>query len=124
MAGGTVETQEHHLSLSSLPPVLLEVVLPPAYPLHAAPDISSLHVSGSWIPQIDLVPRLLLEMWHPGEAILYTWVEWIHSAKFLNSLQLIHNDVLRYVVKGCVGHPSLPPSPESPMRHRSSCCLS
>jgi E3 ubiquitin-protein ligase RNF14 len=103
-AGGTSEIQEHHLSLSSLPPVLLEVVLPAAYPLHAAPEISSFHVSGSWIPRIGLVLESLLGMWHPGEAILYTWVEWIHSAEFLNSLQLMHNDVLRCVAKGCAGH--------------------
>ena len=102
-AGGSGEIQEHHLSLSSLPPVLLKVVLPPAYPLHAAPEISSFHVTGSWIPHIGLVLKSLLEMWHPGEAILYTWVEWIRSAEFLNSLQLMHNDVLRYVVEGCAG---------------------
>lgn len=94
-ASGTGEVQEHHLSLSSLPPLFLEVVLPPAYPLYAAPEISSFHVSGSWIPRIGLVLESLLEMWHPGEAILYTWVEWIRSAEFLNSLQLMHNDVLR-----------------------------
>lgn len=34
-------------------------------------------------------------MWHPGETVLYTWVEWIRSAEFLNSLHLMHNDVLR-----------------------------
>ncbi|KAH9075807.1 RWD-domain-containing protein [Lactarius deliciosus] len=96
-ASGTSEVQEHHLSLSSLPPVFLEVVLPPAYPLYAAPEISSFHVSGSWVPRIGLVLESLLEMWHPGEAILYTWVEWIRSAEFLKSLQLMHNDVLRCV---------------------------
>ncbi|KAI0307581.1 RWD-domain-containing protein [Multifurca ochricompacta] len=93
--GGTAKSQEHHLSLSSLPPVLLEIVLPPSYPLHVAPEITSFHVSGSWIPRSGHLLEALLEMWHPGEAILYTWVEWIRSADFLNSMQLIHDGVLR-----------------------------
>ena len=120
-ADGTGEIPEQHLCISSLPPVLLEVVLPPAYPLHAAPEISSFHASGSWIPHIGLVLKSLLQMWHPGEAILYTWVEWIRSAEFLISLQLMHNDVLRYVVKGCASLSNRPLSAESPMRHHNYC---
>jgi E3 ubiquitin-protein ligase RNF14 len=92
---GTTETQEHHLSLSSLPPVLMEVVLPPTYPLSEAPRIASFHVSGSWIPHSGLLLEALMEMWQPGEGILCTWVEWIRGAAFLNAMHIIHDDVLR-----------------------------
>jgi E3 ubiquitin-protein ligase RNF14 len=96
---GIAEAEEHHLSLSSLPPVLLEVVLPPMYPLSEAPEIVSFHVSGSWIPRSGHLLQALPEMWQPGEGVLYTWVEWIRSADFLNSMHIIHDDVLRWVVR-------------------------
>ena len=95
----TTETQEHHLTLSSLPPVLMEVVLPPTYPLFEAPKITSFHVSGSWIPRSGLLLEALMEMWRPGEGILYTWVEWIRSAAFLSAMHIIHDDVLRWVMR-------------------------
>jgi len=92
---GNAESQENHLSLSSLPPVLLEIVLPPAYPLHAAPEIVSFHVSGSWIPRSGRLLNNLQGMWQPGEVILYAWVEYIRSADFLNSMNIIQDGTLR-----------------------------
>jgi E3 ubiquitin-protein ligase RNF14 len=94
---GNTELQEHHLSLSSLPPILLEIVLPPAYPLRAAPEIVSFHVSGSWIPHSGPLLSKLRGMWQPGEVVLYTWVEWIRSADFLNSVNIVQDGALRYV---------------------------
>jgi len=96
---GDAESQEYHLSLSSLPPVLLEVVLPPAYPLSAAPEIISFHVSGSWIPRSGRLLEKLQGTWQPGEVILYAWVEGIHGADFLDSMGIIRDGVLRYVMK-------------------------
>jgi len=101
---GIVESQEHHLSLSSLPPVLLEIVLPPAYPLHAAPEIVSFHISGSWIPRSGRLLKKLRGMWQPGEVILYAWVECIRSADFLNSMNIIQDGTLRYVMGRETGH--------------------
>jgi E3 ubiquitin-protein ligase RNF14 len=101
---GNVELQEHHLSLSSLPPVLLEIVLPPAYPLRVAPDIVSFHVSGSWVPRSGRLLEKLVGLWQPGDVILYTWVEWIRSAEFLVSMNMIQDDVLRCVIKRDAGH--------------------
>jgi len=97
---GNTELQEHHLSLSSFPPILLEIVLPPVYPLRAAPDIVSFHVSGSWIPHGGHLLSKLRGMWQPGEVVLYTWVEWIRSADFLNSVNIVQDGALRYVM-GC-----------------------
>jgi E3 ubiquitin-protein ligase RNF14 len=104
MGSGNAELQEHHLSLSSLPPVFLEIVLPPAYPLHAAPDIVSCHVSGSWVPRSGRLLEKLIGLWQPGDVILYTWVEWIRSAEFLVSMNMIQDDVLRCVTKRDAGH--------------------
>lgn len=96
--GETSEAQGDHLSLSSLPPVLLEIVLPPMYPLSEAPEIASFHVSGSWIPHSSHLLQALMEMWQPGEGVLFSWVEWILSAGFLKSMNLIQDDVLRCVM--------------------------
>jgi E3 ubiquitin-protein ligase RNF14 len=101
---GAAGSQEYHLSLSSLPPVLLEIVLPPAYPLRAAPEIVSFHVSGSWIPLSKRLLEKLLGMWQPGEVILYAWVEGIRGAEFLDAIGIIRDDILRCVTKRDSGH--------------------
>jgi E3 ubiquitin-protein ligase RNF14 len=98
------DLQEHHLSLSSLPPICLQIVLPPAYPLRAGPEIVSFHVSGSWVPRSGRLLKKLRGMWEPGDAVLYTWVEWIHSADFLNSMEIIRDGALRCVIGRETGH--------------------
>ena len=90
--------------LSSLPPVLLEIVLPPAYSSECSPEIISFHVSGSWIPRSGRLLEKLQGMWQPGEVILYAWVEGIHGADFLNSMGIIRDGVLRCVMKRDGGH--------------------
>lgn len=101
---GNAESQEHHLSLSSLPPILLEIVLPPAYPLLAAPEIISFHVSGSWIPRSGHLLKKLRGMWQPGDVILYAWVECIRSADFLDSVNILQDGTLRCVMGRETGH--------------------
>jgi len=101
---GDAESQEYHLSLSSLPPVLLEIVLPPAYPLRAAPEIISFHVSGSWIPLSGRLLEQLRGMWQPGETTLYAWVEGIQGANFLDSMGIIRDGVIRCVMKQDAGY--------------------
>ena len=100
---GDTESQEYHLSLSSLPPVLLEIALPPAYPLLAAPEIVSFHVSGSWIPRSGRLVERLLGMWQPGEVVLYAWVEGIRGADFLDAMDIIRDGVLRYAMRRDAG---------------------
>lgn len=79
------------LRLSSLPPILLQFVLPETYPLSAPPSIVSLHATNSWLtpPRVNQVKKMLVEMWQPGEGVLYTWVEWIRSADCLGALDLL-----------------------------------
>lgn len=100
---GDAEEQEYHLSLSSLPPVLLDIVLPPAYPLCAAPEIVSFHVSGSWIPLGGFLSEKLLGIWQPGEVILYAWIERIQGGDFLDAMGIMRDGVLRCVMRRDAG---------------------
>ncbi|KAJ7786064.1 hypothetical protein B0H16DRAFT_1489038 [Mycena metata] len=75
------------LSLTSLPPLLLHIVLSATYPSEAPPDVS---IRSSWLPP-PLVHRLhglLTAMWHPGDGVLYDWVEFIRGGEFLTPLNL------------------------------------
>ncbi|KAJ7169643.1 hypothetical protein C8R46DRAFT_1089489 [Mycena filopes] len=75
------------LSLTSLPPLLLHIVLSATYPTGNPPTVS---IRSSWL-QPALVQRLhslLIEMWHPGDGVLYDWVEYIRGGEFLTSLNL------------------------------------
>ncbi|KAH8100545.1 RWD-domain-containing protein [Cristinia sonorae] len=76
--------------LSILPPLLLDIILPPAYPMHAPPQILSIHATHSWLPPkytMDL-RKYMVEMWNVGEGVLYSWVEWIRGGEFLDVLEL------------------------------------
>ena len=97
---GSGESTSHDptlLSLSSLPPILLQLILPPTYPLHASPQIVSLRAIYSWLPRIPVLHKALLAMWQPGEAILYNWVEYIRTAEFLSIMELEKDGAIRYV---------------------------
>lgn len=97
---GTGESTSHDptlLLLSSLPPILLQLILPPAYPLHASPQIISLRATYSWLPKIHDLYKALLAMWQPGEAILYNWVEHIRTAEFLSIMELEKDGTIRFV---------------------------
>ncbi|KAI0824126.1 RWD-domain-containing protein [Trametes gibbosa] len=75
-------------SLSTLPPILLDVCIPPQYPF-VPPQIRTIHSTHSWLSTTsgDLRERLA-GMWEPGEGVLYSWVEWIRSGDFLDSLEM------------------------------------
>lgn len=72
-----------------LPPVSLEVAIPPLYPLHEAPV---LQVSCLWMgrSQREEVRRVLLsqfeETYKGGAGVLYSWVEWLRSGEVLGAL--------------------------------------
>ncbi|RDB29614.1 E3 ubiquitin-protein ligase itt1 [Hypsizygus marmoreus] len=77
-----------NLSLSSLPPLMISMILPPSYPLSNPPYLTSIRASYLWVPQISRLQDILTNMWQPGEGILYTWIEFIRSGDFLHSLSL------------------------------------
>lgn len=80
------------LSLSTLPPLLLTVALPPTYPLSEAPKLLSIRATHLWLPRIRLLNKLMTEMWTEGEGVLYTWVEYLRTGEFLKALDLIRED--------------------------------
>lgn len=91
------QAEDSLLSLSSLPPILLHLILPPTYPLHAPPEIVSLRATHSWLRRIPDLHKALLNMWQEGEAVLYTWVEYIRTAEFLSIMELELDGTIRYV---------------------------
>ncbi|KAG5648159.1 hypothetical protein DXG03_006113 [Asterophora parasitica] len=76
------------LSLSSLPSLMLSVILPPSYPLESPPNVTSIRASHIWLPHVIMsrLQRLLAEMWQPGEGVLYAWIEFLRNGEFLKSL--------------------------------------
>lgn len=88
---------EEHVKLSMLPPILLNIVLAPMYPTGCAPQITNLRASNLWIPHVSSLEQLLLDMWQPGQGVLYDWVEYIRSGDFLEPLNLVQNGIITYV---------------------------
>lgn len=111
-------------SLSALPPLLLEVFLPPSYPF-TAPQVRNIHATYSWLPvRGTALLDCLLMRWEKGEGVLYIWVDWIRSGEFLEELGLLSTDegqrTIRYVVCNFVathasppGHSLTHPTPDS-----------
>lgn len=93
------------ISASSLPPVLLELIFPPSYPISMPPLILSLHAVNSWLFSTKRLQQKLLSMWQPGEGVLYAWVEWIRSAEFLEFLGFRTNDDGEDCIR-CVARPT------------------
>ncbi|TFK57437.1 hypothetical protein OE88DRAFT_1651154 [Heliocybe sulcata] len=85
------------LSLSTLPPLLLDIVLPSSYPLRNPPILLHIHATQSWLSRAasTLLTQKLIEIWNEGEGALYAWVEWIRSADFLEAVNMIQNSVIR-----------------------------
>ncbi|KAI6137238.1 RWD-domain-containing protein [Pisolithus sp. B1] len=85
--------------LSNLPPLLLDIILPPSYPTHSPAELVAARAVSGWVPprMIEEMRRQMMEMWTDmggdavsggGTGILYTWVEWIRSGEFLTSIGL------------------------------------
>ena len=84
--------------LSSLPPLLLHLILPSGYPLFSPPKIVSLRATHSWFSRLPDIQETLLKMWQAGEGVLYNWVELIRTAEFFSSLDLDQDNIIRCVV--------------------------
>ncbi|KIM84557.1 hypothetical protein PILCRDRAFT_387571 [Piloderma croceum F 1598] len=91
----TTPERSQELLLSSLPPLILHLILPPNYPLHAPPQIVSLRATHSWFLRIPDLQDLLIDMWQAGEGVLYNWVESIRTAEFLTSMNIDYNSIIR-----------------------------
>lgn len=99
------------VTLKTLPPVLLDICLPSAYPF-VPPEIRTIHVTQSWLSFTSELCDHLLAKWEKGDGVLYTWVEWIRSGEFLEELVMVSNESGRRVVRYVIMIPA-------PLRHSS-----
>ena len=79
-------------SLSTLPPILLSILIPPTYPLLEPAQILSIRVTHFWLANTTGLLRSLNEMWQPGEGVLYNWVEYLRTGGFLPAMELAAGD--------------------------------
>ncbi|KAE9410815.1 hypothetical protein BT96DRAFT_961538 [Gymnopus androsaceus JB14] len=79
------------ITLSLLPPLLVTITLPPTYPLRAPPQLVSIRATHVWMPYTPQLQQLLIDMWQAGEGVLYNWIEFIRSGKFLDALGMIQD---------------------------------
>ncbi|TFK71862.1 RWD-domain-containing protein [Pluteus cervinus] len=87
------DSETHRISVSALPPILLDVKLPPTYPLQSPPEILAIHVTHDWFPNISELQDLLLQSWVAGpDVVLFNWIETIHSGVFLEDLAQVNVD--------------------------------
>jgi len=77
------------VSISALPPLLLDLLLPPSYPLYSPPQIISLYATHAWLPLTASLQSKLLDMWQAGEGVLFDWIDWLHGGDFLQALSLV-----------------------------------
>lgn len=86
--------------VSSLPPIMLHVTLPGQYPLQCSPQITSIYASQSWLPRLSVLMGRLLGMWQKDEGVLYAWIDYIESGRFLKDLDLMHqNQTIRLDIR-------------------------
>ncbi|RPD63166.1 RWD-domain-containing protein [Lentinus tigrinus ALCF2SS1-6] len=92
------------LSLTTLPPILLDVCLPSTYP-YTPPQIRAVHATYSWLslngPDLR---ELLAGKWEEGQGVLYIWVESIRSGEFLDDLGMRTTTKGRPIVR--ISHPT------------------
>lgn len=95
--GALLDTSSEHqdrtvhvetLSVSVLPPILLQVKLPPGYPMYSPPEIVALRTTHHWLPAGQASQKGLLDLWKSGESILYTWIEYLRTGEFLRDMNI------------------------------------
>ncbi|KAG6885947.1 hypothetical protein C0993_007449 [Termitomyces sp. T159_Od127] len=103
------------LSLSSLPPITLNVVLPALYPMNEPPTLTSIRAAHFWLPQTSRLHQVLTGLWQPGEGVLYTWIELLRNGDFFDAVNLLDdNDDIRFEchLNGDQDYPSITPDPD------------
>jgi E3 ubiquitin-protein ligase RNF14 len=84
--GDTPSAGTETVSVSTLPPLLIHVALPSAYPLQEGPQVSFIRATHLWHPGIGALAKHLTEMWQPGDSVLYSWIEYLRTGDFLETL--------------------------------------
>ncbi|KAH9487159.1 E3 ubiquitin-protein ligase itt1 [Psilocybe cubensis] len=88
----TSRRKSEGLSLSVLPPVVLQISLPPSYPLYTPPDILSVQVSLKWFSNVEDIKDALFKLYSSGETVLYNWIEYLRNGGFLADLHALSPD--------------------------------
>ncbi|KDR84872.1 hypothetical protein GALMADRAFT_297648 [Galerina marginata CBS 339.88] len=76
------------ITLQYLPPIWIDIFLPEEYPMQRPPEILRVHVDASWFIQEDALKSRLLESWQFGEAVLFSWIEFVRSGQFIYNLEV------------------------------------
>jgi E3 ubiquitin-protein ligase RNF14 len=102
------------LNLSHLPPLKVELLLSPLYPIHEPPKVLRLDAplgveSHQWLNKrckMEIDQRITA-MWSEdreaageGSGVIWRWWEWIGSGECLSDLGLLQGETLRYVDTG------------------------
>lgn len=80
------------LLLSTLPPLQLQIYFPPNYPISSPPEIFSLRATHHWLPGLSQLQYKLKCQWQPGQTVLYDWIEYVRSGRFLSDLDMLNED--------------------------------
>jgi E3 ubiquitin-protein ligase RNF14 len=75
--------------LTSLPPIVLGIRFPSAYPSVEPPTIVSIISLHSWLPRDHSLRDSLVALWQQGEGVLCSWIEFIESGRFLEEAGLL-----------------------------------
>lgn len=100
-SGPNAPHTNHHdelLSLTVLPPILLEVLLPPSYPLYLPPSIILIRATKNWLVNHLALQAALSQKWESGESALYSWVEYIRSGDFFKDIGSILSDDVTFQI--------------------------
>ncbi|KAF9451772.1 RWD-domain-containing protein [Macrolepiota fuliginosa MF-IS2] len=85
-------TPSESLLLSTLPPLLLQLSLPPGYPITGPPEILSLRAAHLWLSKSAQLQTKLIDQWQSGEPVLYNWIEYIRTGDFLSDLGMLSRE--------------------------------
>ncbi|KAH9487157.1 E3 ubiquitin-protein ligase itt1 [Psilocybe cubensis] len=77
------------ISLTTLPPILINITLPRSYPLQKPPVITSIRATHIWLSEVEVLQSTLIELWQTAEPVLFNWIEYIRTGDFLEKLNLV-----------------------------------
>lgn len=104
--GSSQAEQRVLLTLSSLPSLVLTLLLPPTYPTRTTPLTIYLHASHGWLaaPDIQKMAHRLRSMWEEdleiGSGSLWRTCEWIRNGTFLEDIgRLTSSRLIRYGIQ-------------------------
>jgi E3 ubiquitin-protein ligase RNF14 len=77
------------IEVTSLPPIILGLRLPSAYPSAQPPQVVSVISLHSWFPRHHNLQERLDALWQEGEGVLCTWIEFVESGQLLVDLGFV-----------------------------------